>query len=75
MDASDKRNKFVELAEKRVTKAIDSIRVVGNLSNRAAYEYTDSDVTKIISALSAEVSELKRKFGSGGPKSRPSFRL
>lgn len=71
----DKREKFVDLAEARVTKALDSIRVIGNLSNRALYEYSESDVSKIIGALNAEVTELKRKFTAGGPRQRPTFKL
>ena len=32
---SEKRDNFIRLAEGRVTRAIDSIRVIGNLSNRS----------------------------------------
>jgi len=71
----DKRERFVGLAEARVTKALDSIRVIGNLSNRSLYEYSEADVSKIVGALNAEVAELKRKFNAGGPKQRPTFRL
>ena len=39
----DKRAKFVELANKRVTKCIRDLKLVGNLSNRSAYEFTDED--------------------------------
>ena len=30
----DKREKFIELTEKRVTKTLDSIRLIGNLSDK-----------------------------------------
>jgi len=75
MEHRDKRERFVELAEKRVTRALESIRVVGNLSNRALYEYSDSDVAKIIGALNSELADLKRKFSTGGPRERATFRL
>jgi len=75
MQEINRREKFVGLAEKRVSNALDSIRRVGNLSNRSIYEYTDADVSKIILALSTEMSELKRKFSSGGLKDRPTFKL
>ncbi|MBU0688995.1 MAG: hypothetical protein KJ850_05595 [Gammaproteobacteria bacterium] len=58
----DARAKFVELANKRVTKAIKDIRLVGNLSNRRAYKYEDTDAKKIIRALQSELDVLKARF-------------
>lgn len=59
---SAKRDNFIRLAEGRVTRAIDSIRVIGNLSNRSNYEYTEEDSKRIIDALQREVNELKVQF-------------
>lgn len=56
------RQKFVELANKRVTKAIKDIRLIGNLSNRRAYKYDDADAKKIIRALQHELDVLKTRF-------------
>lgn len=58
----DARQKFVELANKRVTKAIKDIRLIGNLSNRRAYKYDDADAKKIIRALQHELDVLKTRF-------------
>ena len=62
MRVSAKRDNFIRLAEGRVTRAIDSIRVIGNLSNRSNYEYTEEDSKRIIDALQREVNELKVQF-------------
>ena len=59
---SAKRENFIRLAEGRVTRAIDSIRVIGNLSNRSNYEYTEEDSKRIIDALQREINELKVQF-------------
>jgi hypothetical protein len=59
---SANRDKFVELAEKRTIKAIKSIRLIGNLSNKSNYNYTESDVKKIVNALENELKNLKRRF-------------
>ncbi len=59
---SEKRDNFIRLAEGRVTRAIDSIRVIGNLSNRSNYEYTAEDSKKIIDALQSEINALKVQF-------------
>ena len=58
----DPRERFVELANKRVTNAIRAVRLVGNLSNRRAYEYTDADAKKIVRALQDEINVLKARF-------------
>jgi hypothetical protein len=56
------REKFVDLANKRVSKALKDIQLVGNLSNRSNYDYTEEDVAKIMKALSDEVAACRRKF-------------
>lgn len=73
--ARDKRKKFVELVEKRVTKAINALRLVGNLSNKSNYEYTDADIKKIVKALDDEIKDLRRRFGEGTGSSEPVFKL
>lgn len=71
----DRRGKFVELTELRMVKAIKCIRLVGNLSNRAHYEFTEADVRKIVGALNREVEQLERRFKELGPKSDIEFKL
>lgn len=60
-----KRDKFVELATKRVNRAIRDLRLIGNLSNRSAYAYTDEDTRKILRALQRELEGVKARFGGG----------
>ena len=57
-----KRDAFVRLANNRVNRAIESIRLIGNLSNRANYEYTTEDVEAIIESLRKAVSDCKKKY-------------
>ena len=56
------REKFIELTEKRVTKTLDSIRLIGNLSDKRYYEYDEKDVNQIFWALSKELSASKNRF-------------
>ena len=73
---SDKRRKFAELGTKRVNKAINDIRLIGNLSNKANYEYTDEDVRKIMKALRDAVTEAETRFKkSQGKSSDNGFRI
>jgi arginine repressor len=72
---NQKRDKFVELAQKRVTRTIRDIRLIGNLSNRNNYSYSASDVQKIAQALEQEVKNLKAKFTSDTGKANSVFTL
>ena len=57
-----KRDKFVRLAEARTNKIIDMIRLLGNCSNKSNYDYTDTDIQKIFSAIDKELKNTKLKF-------------
>lgn len=75
MKQSEKRQNFEKLVDKRMTNALQQIRLVGNLSNRTAYEYSDKDVRKIVGALDAAVAELKQRFKKKGGTGRYEFRI
>ena len=57
-----KREKFVRMAEARTIKIISMIRLLGNCSNRMAYEYSERDVGKIFSAIESALADAKRRF-------------
>lgn len=74
MATTNKRERFVSLATKRVNRAIKDMRLIGNLSNRSAYAYAEEDVRKIVRALQRELEVLKGRFG-GGESGDTEFRL
>jgi hypothetical protein len=57
-----KRDCFVRIAEARTNKIIDMLRLLGNCSNTATYEYTKEDVKKIFTAIDEELKATKSKF-------------
>ena len=69
------RNKFVDLAEKRVSKALKDIKLIGNLSNKSNYSYKDQDVTKIYKALKKALDDMKARFDSKGAGEDEIFKL
>lgn len=71
----DPRAKFVELANARVARAIKDLRLVGNLSNRKNYEYTDEEARKILKVLEAELDMLKSKFRAKPADHKKLFQL
>lgn len=75
MSTNRNRQKFVELAQKRVVRTIKAIRLVGNLSNRSNYSYTEGDAMKIVKALEEEVRSLKKRFESGSTSGDIDFTL
>lgn len=58
----DKRTAFKELAEKRVNRILDMIRLLGNLSNRSNYDYTDDEIKKIFATITKKLEETKKLF-------------
>jgi uncharacterized protein with WD repeat len=70
-----KREKFVELAEKRTKNAIKAIRVIGKLGNKNAYEYSDADIAKIVKVLGREIELMKARMSSSSAKETIDFNL
>lgn len=75
MAREEDRKKFVELAEKRVTRTLKDIKLIGNLSNRSNYSYTEKDVATIYRALKKALDEMKAKFDSKGAGEDEIFKL
>lgn len=75
MPREEDRKKFVALAEKRVTRALNDIRLIGNLSNKSNYKYTDEDARKICKVLRDAVEEVKARFERRGDEKGATFKL
>jgi len=73
--ASEKRARFLRLVEKRMSNTLHDIKLVGNLSNRSAYEYTDKDVRQITKAIEEAVVELKQRFRNPTSTARTEFKI
>jgi len=71
----NKRDKFVFLATKRVNRTIKDLRLIGNLSNRSAYAYSDEDVKKIVRTLQRELDAMKGRFSGPGESRSAEFSL
>ena len=60
--AEEKAADFVRLGKVRVRKAIKAIESIGNLSNRAIYNYRDDQAQTILVLLSKAISALESRF-------------
>lgn len=57
-----RRDKFKRLANARVNSALKQIGLIGNLSNKSSYEYSEDDIRKIFSELEGALKSNKAKF-------------
>ena len=56
--------RFKRIAEQRTSAVLDKIRILGNLSNRQMYSYSEEDMDKIFSAINKQLQEVRAKFNS-----------
>ncbi|MCX5871133.1 MAG: hypothetical protein NTY00_11000 [Deltaproteobacteria bacterium] len=75
MATRNKAEKFIELANKRVNKALKDLQLISNLSNRQNYEFTEEQAKKIVKALQQEIDIIKQNFQHTGETGRNDFRL
>jgi hypothetical protein len=60
--AIEKAHKFRSIGVKRVNHCLKVLGLIGNLSNRSAYIYSDNDVRKLIDTLRKAVDRLEMRF-------------
>lgn len=70
-----KRERFIRMAEARTIKIISMVRLLGNCSNKSAYEYSEKDVTKIFSAIEGSVVDAKKRFKNSSSGTTEVFSL
>ena len=68
-----KKEKFVRLAEARTNKALAQIKLIGNLSDKSTYEFTEEDVNKIFTHLEKENKFARARFN--GTEESKKFKL
>jgi hypothetical protein len=68
------RDRFVRLAELRVSNSLDAIRKLGLLGNKSQYEYTAEDIEKINGAVSKALKGAITALETGKP-TQSSFSL
>ncbi len=73
--SNTKADNFVRLAEARTNKIIDMIMLLGNLSNKTNYSYTDKQVELIFDSIQQALDETKLKFLEEPTQKRKKFRL
>ena len=57
-----KEDKFKRLAEQRVNAILDKLRLMGQLSNKSNYGYTEEQVEATFRAIQQELNSTRSKF-------------
>ena len=70
-----KRENFKRLAENRTNKILDMLNLLGNLSNKSNYSYTEEEVEFIFDTLEKELTKQKEKFLKRPEPKQKKFRL
>lgn len=65
-----RRQRFKRLANQRVNKVLNQLRVLGNLANKSYYDYNEDDINKMFRAVDTQLKAVKGKFHIGPKKFR-----
>lgn len=60
--AETRNERFKRLANYRTNMVLEKLRILGNLSNKANYDYSDEEIYKIFGAIDSQLRTIKAKF-------------
>ena len=67
----NRKTNFKRIAENRTNKIISMISLLGNLSNRSYYDYSEKEIELIFDAIQNELDKQRVKFqGKNSQKKR-----
>lgn len=68
-----KSARFQRIAERRVNETLRAFRLLGNLSERRNYEYSDEQVQAIFQAIDREYQAMRTRFMAGSRTAHEDF--
>jgi hypothetical protein len=70
-----KRDRFKNVAGKRVQKVLDTIDSLAKCANKNNYEYDEDDVSKMMRALKDKVKILEMAYTSNTKSTKNTFKF
>jgi hypothetical protein len=70
---SIKRDRFKNVASRRVQKVLDDLESLSKCSNKSTYEYSDEEVRKMMKAINDKVALLRAAFSAGNISRKETF--
>jgi hypothetical protein len=71
--SSEKKERFKNVAGRRVQKVLDDLESLSKCANKSTYEYTDEEVRKMMRAIREKVKFLDVAFTSGAKSGKQTF--
>jgi len=63
-DNETQEERFKRIAILRTNTVLDKLRILGKLSNRQRYRYSEKDINKIFYAINKQLKEVRAKFNA-----------
>ena len=67
-----RNERFKRLAVFRTNAILEKLRILGNLSNKTNYDYSDEEINKIFYAIDSQLRNVKARFAG---KRKREFKL
>jgi hypothetical protein len=61
-EIESRNNRFKRLAKQRGERLLKDLQLLGNLSNRNNYEYSENEIRKLFGAIEEELRANKARF-------------
>ena len=68
-----KRDRFKNVAGRRVQKVLDDLESLSKCANKSTYEYSDEEVRKMLKAINEKVNLLKAAFTASSKSGKQTF--
>lgn len=62
--SENRHERFKRIATYRTNMVLDKLRLLGNLSNKTNYEYTDEELNKVFDVVERQLRTIKAKFSN-----------
>jgi hypothetical protein len=70
-----KRDRFINVAGKRVQKVLDSLDSLSKCANRNNYDFNGDDISKMTKAIKDKLRVLESSFTSNTKSSKNTFKF
>jgi (p)ppGpp synthase/HD superfamily hydrolase len=68
-----KKERFKNVAGRRVQKVLDDLESLSKCANKATYDYTEEDIRKMVKAITDKVNLLKMAFSASSKSGKQTF--
>jgi len=68
-----KKERFKDVAGRRVQKVLDDLESLSKCANKSTYEYSEEDVRKMIKAITEKFGLLKIAFSATSKSGKQTF--